>query len=175
MEHHHFFSAIIKIAFFSSLLILIYVLFSRWIKYRERSWAFILKQDNNKALAPLRISAYERIIVMLERISPQNLVMRYNSSTSSAAFLQMEMIKALREEFDHNVSLQMYVSVDCWEKVKKARDESRELIKMAFTRVRPESTALELSGEILKLESTVGTSAIREAIMAIRMDMAKHY
>jgi hypothetical protein len=150
-------------------------LFNLWIKHRERSWVFVLKQDNNKALAPLRISAYERIIVMLERITPQSMVMRHSATASNAAYLHMDLMRALREEFDHNISLQMYVSDECWNKVKRAREETGELYKVAFTRVKADSSAAEFGREILHLEATVGNSAIREALMAVRMEMGKHF
>ncbi|MFM9005633.1 MAG: hypothetical protein ACKOSR_09055 [Flavobacteriales bacterium] len=154
--------------------ILIY-LFNSWIKHREKSWIFTLKQDNNKALAPLRISAYERIIVMLERSTPQAMVMRLSPTSSNAAYLHLDLSKALREEFDHNISLQMYVSDECWNKVKRAREETSELYKVAFTRVKADSPATEYAREILHLESAVGNSAIREAILAVRAEMGRHF
>lgn len=154
--------------------VLIY-LFNTWIKHRERAWMFILKQDNNKALAPLRISAYERIIVMLERITPQAMVMRVSANSSNAAFLHIDLTKALREEFEHNISLQMYVSDECWSKVKRAKDETGELYKVAFTRVKADSSSAEYAREILHLEATVGNSAIREAILAVRSEMGKYF
>jgi hypothetical protein len=175
MNDHHFLHLLFRLFLFAATLLLILYMFRRWLKHREREWAFVMRQDNNKSLAPLRISAYERIIVMLERITPQSMVMRHNMNSSSAALLQMELIRALREEFEHNVSLQMYVSMECWEKVKRAREETAELIKVAFTRVRPEASAMEFSREILKLEATVSNSAIREAIVAVRIEMAKYY
>jgi len=150
-------------------------LFNAWIKHRERAWMFTLKQDNNKALAPLRISAYERIIVMLERITPQAMVMRVSATSSNAAFLHIDLAKALREEFEHNISLQMYVSDECWSKVRRAKDETGELYKVAFTRVKADSTASEYAREILHLEATVGNSAIREAVVAVRAEMSKHF
>ena len=150
-------------------------LFNAWIKHRERAWMFALKQDNNKALAPLRISAYERIIVMLERVTPQAMVMRVSATSSNAAFLHIDLTKALREEFEHNISLQMYVSDECWNKVKRAREETGELYKVAFTRVKADSSAAEYAREILHLEATVGNSAIREAVVAVRAEMAKHF
>lgn len=175
MHDHHYFYFLTRLGVFISVIVLIIYIFKRWLKHREREWAFVMRQDNNKSLAPLRITAYERIIVMLERITPQSLVMRHNLNSSSAALLQMELIRALREEFEHNVSLQMYVSIECWEKVRRAKDETGELIKVAFTRVRPEATSMEFSREILKLEAVVSNSAIKEAILAIRMEMAKYY
>jgi hypothetical protein len=146
---------------------IVYIILQRYLKHREREWTFILKQDNNKAIAPLRITACERCVVMLERITPTSLVMRHNMRGASAAMLQLELIKSIREEFEHNVSLQIYVGPECWEKI--------ELIKVAFTRVSPESNAIELSGEIFKLEASVGNSAIRDAITGVRVEMARHF
>lgn len=175
MHEHHLLHLLMRLLVLATFIVLILYIFRTWLKHRERAWAFVMRQDNNKALTSLRITAYERIIVMLERITPQSMVMRHNMNSSSAALLQMELIRALREEFEHNISLQMYVSPECWEKVKRAKEETSELIKVAFTRVRPEGTAMEFSREILKLEATVSNSAIREAIFAVRMEMAKYY
>ncbi|MCC6600622.1 MAG: hypothetical protein IT223_08085 [Crocinitomicaceae bacterium] len=153
----------------------VFVLFERWTKHREREWAFLLKTENNKSMSPLRISAFERLIIMLERISPTALVMRQSINSSSAAMLQLELIKSIREEFEHNVSLQMYVSEITWSRIKKAKEETTELIKIAFTKVRPESSGAELCREIFKLEAAVGNSAIREAIQAVRAEVSKYY
>lgn len=152
-----------------------YMMFERYSKLREREWMFIMKQDNNKALASLKITAYERLVVMLERSTPSSLVMRLNASSASSGILQLEMIRALREEFEHNISLQMYVSEFCWGKIKKAREETSELIKLAYVKVRPESSSVDLSREIFKLEASTGNAAIREAITAIREEMSRYF
>lgn len=153
----------------------LYVLADRLIRQREREWAFQLKADRNRAFAPLKISACERLIVMLERITPTPLVMRQRISGNTAAMLQLDVIKAIREEFEHNVSLQMYVSESCWEKVRRAKDETTELVKVAFTKVRPESNGMELGNEIFKLEASTQNRAIREAIAAIRSDLESYF
>jgi len=149
--------------------------FKQWLNHKERAWAFVMKQDNNKALAPLKITAYERLVVMLERISPQSLIMRQNSGVKNATMLQLELIRAIREEFEHNISLQMYVSSECWEQIKRAKDDATELIKAAYTRVRPESSGMELSREILHLEANVGVGAIQDALIAIRIEMGRYF
>ncbi len=174
-HHHHFMGGVFKFFIFATIVFTLVFLFKQWLKYKERQWAFVLKQDNNKALAPLKISAYERIVVMLERIAPQSLVLRHQSYSATASFLQLELIKSIREEFEHNVSLQMYVSAECWSKVKRAKDETSDLIKVAFTKVRPESSAMDLTIEIMKLEATVGNSAISDALLAIRIEMARYF
>lgn len=157
------------------ILVALFLFFERWAKHREREWMFLLKQDNNKALSSLRVTAYERITIMLERITPTALVMRQNVGVSSAAMLQLELIKSIREEYEHNVSLQLYVSSETWDRVKRAKDETTDLIKVAFTRVLPESAGVELGKEIFKLEAAEGNAAIREALFAIRAEMKKNY
>lgn len=159
------------------LLILIaatFLLFERWTKQRNRELMFQLKIDNNKAMAPLRISACERLVVMLERITPASIVMRNKMATNSG-MMQLEIIRAVREEFEHNVSLQLYVSVSTWEKIKTAKDDTLEIVKAAYTRVKPDAPSVELSREIFKLESATGNSSIRQAIAAVRFEIDNHF
>jgi hypothetical protein len=156
-------------------LLLVYFLFKEWIKYQERSWAFQLKMENNKAMSPLRISAFERTIIMLERITPTSLVMRQNIGRSSAGALQLELIKSIREEFDLNVSLQMYMSEATWEQVRRAKEETTELVKVAFSKVKPESSGVDLCNIIFQLESLTQNMPIKQAIAAVRQEIYKHY
>jgi hypothetical protein len=172
---HHLLNMLFTTLIIAAILIFIYFLQDKWLKHRERSWALVLKQDNNKALATYRITAYERIVIMLERITPTSLVMRQSAGARTAALLQLELIKSIREEFEHNVSLQVYVSPETWEKVKSAKEETTELVKMAYTRVRPENSGIELSHEIFKLEAATGNAAIRDAIAAVKTEMKRYF
>jgi hypothetical protein len=158
-----------------ALLMLFYWMYNSWLQLQERQWAFTLKQDNNKALAALRVTAYERLTVMLERITPQALVMRTNTGMQTSQALQLELVRSVREEFEHNVSLQIYVSAECWMKIKEAKEETTQLIKIAFNRLPSGHSALELSGEILRIEAEFNNPAIRQALHAIRVEMAKNY
>src|SRR5690606_16225757 len=108
MSMRFFACASFTLLIIAAILLIVVVLFNKWLKHKERSMAFALKQDNNKALASLRVTAYERITIMLERMTPQALVMRISPTAATAGNLQMQLIKAIREEFDHNVSLQIY-------------------------------------------------------------------
>lgn len=150
------------------------VLFNKWLKYKERAMVFDLKKDNNKALATLRVTAYERLTIMLERITPEALVLRLSHLASSSANLQAQILKAIREEFDHNISLQIYVSPSCWKRIVVAREQVSELMRVAFTKVGPQVSAVELSKVILTLEAEVGNTGIQDALNAIRQEMEIH-
>jgi hypothetical protein len=161
----------LALAAFILLLVLVNRMFNAWLQYKERSWMFTIKADNNKAMSNVRIPAYERLVIMLERIAPSSLVMRQSIASVSAGSLQLELIRSVREEFEHNVSLQIYVSNETWEIVKDAKEEVLEIIKEAYTRVTPVSNGMDLSREIFKLEAAVGNAKIRKAIEAIKSEL----
>jgi len=101
--------------------------------------------------------------------------MRLSAKAVTAGGLQMDLIKAIREEYEHNVSLQMYVSPETWGRVGRAKDETIELIKVAYTKVRPESSAMDLCRVVLALEAEVGNGSIKDALNAIRAEMSKYF
>ena len=101
--------------------------------------------------SPNKIQAYERIILFLERISPDNLAMRTQRSRMSARMHQAEMLKAIREEYEHNLTQQLYVSNGAWKLVKTSKEEVIRLINVAASKCGEESTAVDLSKMILSM------------------------
>lgn len=160
---------------FIVLLLLNYKMVQQWIKHKERELAFQLKADNNKALSSLRITACERVIIMLERITPTSLVMRQTMRTASASALQLELIRSVREEFEHNVSLQLYVSDHTWEKIKDAKDEVLELIRLAYSKIPENGTGMDLSKEIFHIEALTGNQKIKAALEAVKLEITARY
>ena len=127
--------------------------------------------EREKVVLPLKIKAYERLILMMERFRPQGLVMRSNTGHMTAGQLQLEIMRNIREEFEHNISLQMYVSERVWRAVGDAKENALQLVKVASTKVQPESTAMELSQEIFTLQKKVGTQAIDVALKALNLEI----
>ena len=73
--------------------------------------------NNHKFIDPIRLRAYERLILFLERISPENLIVRVSQPQMKAKELEKALTDAIRAEFDHNLSQQLYVSTEAWEAV----------------------------------------------------------
>jgi hypothetical protein len=107
-------------------------------RHNEQRWQLELRKANASALASLRLSAYERLIVMLERSRPSSVVLRSNRSGMTCTLLQLEMIRNIREEFDHNVSLQMYVSEHTWASIQQAKSDISEPV--SYTHLRAHET-----------------------------------
>jgi hypothetical protein len=115
-----------------------------------------MKQMTGNVTIPIRLQAYERLVLFLERISPNSLLIRaYNSSFSASQF-QMALIKTIREEFEHNLSQQVYISSQGWELVKNAKEEMMKLINISMGELNDTANASDLSKKIF--EKTVLSS-----------------
>ncbi len=107
--------------------------------------------ENRKIIVPLRLQAYERIILFMERISPESLVMRVNQSNMNARQLQTELLSSIRAEFEHNLSQQLYISPEGWEMVRNARAITIQLINTASDQIKPDAPSINLSAKILDM------------------------
>ncbi|MFT5921606.1 MAG: hypothetical protein ACI8TS_000937, partial [Flavobacteriales bacterium] len=98
-----------------------YLFFKNMRKDQRDFQTATLKTELMKQSLPLQLKAYERLTIMLERITPSNLVLRVNKGNMNGGQLQLELLKAIREEFEHNTSMQIYVSDMAWEMTKVAK------------------------------------------------------
>ncbi|MCC6690973.1 MAG: hypothetical protein IT235_05525 [Bacteroidia bacterium] len=109
-----------------------------------------IKGAGKELLTPIRLQAYERIILFLERISPNSLVMRVNKPTITSRQLHSELVAAIRAEFEHNLSQQIYMSASAWEMVKNAKEETTKLINLLAIKVPENAPGAELAQLIVE-------------------------
>jgi hypothetical protein len=121
-----------------------------FLKNEDQKRRYEISMSQKDSILPLRLQAYERLILFLERISPDSLVMRVKSSSLTAADMQNELINAVRTEFEHNLSQQAYISDKAWEMIKNARNEVIRLINQSAKEVKPSDNGLNLSKKILE-------------------------
>lgn len=104
-----------------------YVLKLNSKKERERHM-YELKAKQVKSAFPLRMQAYERLAMFCERISIPNLLLRVRRDNMSASDLKLALMIAIRQEYEHNITQQVYVSDQLWEIITLARDETNKVI-----------------------------------------------
>lgn len=127
--------------------------------------------ENKKIIVPLRLQAYERVILFLERISPESLVMRVNTPGLTARQFQAELLSSIRAEFEHNLSQQLYISPEGWEMVKNARGMTIKLINLAGDQVNPAGPASNLSAKILDMIMAADKIPTGEAIEYLKKEV----
>src|ERR1700722_17173565 len=91
-----------------------YFLLTRYINKDNTYKALQLKMKRDKEIMMLRLQAYERLALFLERINPASVISRIRTPDMMATELQYAVVKNIREEYEHNLSQQIYVSSDCW-------------------------------------------------------------
>jgi hypothetical protein len=109
-----------------------------------------LKLKTIDKMLPLRLNAYERVIVYVERANPSNLILRNYEAGISARQLQMKTLDEIRTEFEHNLSQQIYISEEAWQVVKKIKDETSILINDQTIQLPEGASGAELSRKILE-------------------------
>lgn len=137
-----------------------------------------LKQEENKTLArkdyiPLRIQAYERAALYLERIDPNNLIMRVHTPGMSAKRLHGELLKNIREEYNHNMVQQIYMTQRSWNQLKQAKEESVKIINMAAHKMNEHASGVDLSNAIFEIVANLEKLPSEIALDKVKADFQK--
>ena len=110
----------------------IYLLFREYLEKEQQRRLIELRLDTSKTTLPLRLQAYERMTLFLERISPSNILVRLSSGSQSAADYHRLLQHEIRAEFEHNLSQQLYITPEAWDQVKQAKENVLTMINRAF-------------------------------------------
>lgn len=103
-----------------------------------------------ETVLPLRLQAYERMCLFLERISPQNLLVRLNVGLIPSKEFHQMLLNEIRNEYNHNVSQQVFMTEQVWENIKNAKEDLVLTINDAASEMTGESSSLDLSKKIFE-------------------------
>ncbi|MEH0156284.1 hypothetical protein V6R21_19190 [Limibacter armeniacum] len=130
-----------------------------------------MKLENSKTVLPNRLQAYERMAIYLERITPNNLILRLNENGYTVAQLRELLIVSIREEFQHNLAQQVYVSDTAWEMVRTAQENMVSLIKEASVDIDPEAPSIELAKRIFEKVMEMQQEPTAEALRVLKNEI----
>ena len=150
------------------------VLLSVWIVMRyllrgeeeRRLWE--IKKNTEKEVTPIRLRAYERLALLLERTEPEQLLSDLNLTQMTKAELEQRLLLNVRREWEHNMSQQIYVGDDVWAKVMKARDEIASFIHTMALQMPTESTTLDYAKVLMSAYRLNGTTPHQIAMEALK-------
>ncbi len=95
------------------------------------------KKDNSQ----FSLSAYERLTMFTERTKLENLITRFNDSNQPARVVQAQMVAAIKEEFEHNVTQQVYVNPGVWDALVKMKEQNIYILYQVLQTVNPDESA----------------------------------
>lgn len=124
-----------------------------------------------ETILPNRLHAYERICLFLERIAPNNLLVRVNNGSYTAKELQQILLNEVREEYNHNVSQQIYMSNEVWELIKTAKEELLVTINEAAMKVPNDANGITLSKQIFEIMANKEADPITIALKEVKSEI----
>jgi len=137
----------------------------------KRNQELILQ--NSRIVTPIRLQAYERIVLFLERISLESLLLRIGSPDLTAAQLHSALLSSIRSEFEHNLSQQIYMSPQAWEVVRNARSNMIKIINSEIEKLPQEARSMDLSKQLLERIMQLEKEPTRAAIDFIKAEIGR--
>jgi hypothetical protein len=106
---------------------------------------------NQETILPLQLQAYERLVILADRIALHNLVSRVNQSGMSAREMQILLTQTIKQEFDHNITQQIYVSAEAWEAISNLKEQNIMIINQVASFLPDNASGLDLNKGLMKV------------------------
>jgi len=137
-----------------------YYLFVSYFKDQQNTRRWLLQKENRKETLPIRLQAYERMTLFLERINPLQLLVRITPISEDKNEYANYVIAQVEQEFEHNLTQQIYISEECWSIITTSKNATIQMIRLA-TKNEKVADANQLREVILSdlLEKPVPSSA----------------
>lgn len=108
-----------------------YYLFQSYFTDQQNVRRWLLQKENKKEIFPIRLQAYERLTLLMERINPTQLLLRNAPLTNDKNEYERWITDQIQQEFEHNLSQQIYVSGECWSIIVTAKNATVQIIRLA--------------------------------------------
>lgn len=153
-------------------LVMAHIILERFFKNEERKRYAEMKIAAAKALNPVRLTAYERLALLLERIEPESLILRVQAPGMTAKTLHLALVTTIREEFEHNVTQQIYVSPNVWMMVRGAKENLLQCVNTISSQMPDNVPAIELAKVIIeRYNATENATPIQAALDGLKQEV----
>ena len=141
--------------------------FDTYYNLKELEYKTLVVKD----ILPLKLQAYERMVLFIERINPTNLLVRLHTSGMDAREMQNLILTEIRAEYQHNISQQLYVGNEAWNIIKRVKDDTINLVNQSIANLNPESSAIDLSKIIFSRIQEVEENPYDLALLILKRDI----
>ncbi|KWW30186.1 MAG: hypothetical protein AUK63_1047 [bacterium P3] len=147
-----------------------YMLAKRYFDNLQKQQLLAAHAEERRALlqvaAPVRLQAYERMALFLERISPDSLILRCYQPGMDLKLLQNVLTKNIRDEWEHNLSQQIYLSSEAWARIREAKEEMTGMVNSA-------AVSLPADADPATLAATIFAANQRQSSVASALEFLK--
>jgi len=163
---------LLKIILPSGLLLLgMYFLVKKYVDRDYKLRLLELRMKNTETILPIRLQAYERMTLFLERITPSNLLIRVSGSGQTATDYHRMLINDIRNEYNHNLSQQIYMTEQSWARIQSAKEDVVTLINRSFHEMPDKNRGTDLAKRILETIIAQETDPTATAIRMMKREI----
>ena len=157
---------------------LFYLIIKHYFDNQQKARMLEMKIDERRetlrVVSPIRLQAYERMVLFMERISPSSLVMRCYRPGMDAVQLRSALTSDIRREWEHNLSQQVYMSNEAWAKIRTAKEEMLSLVNNSAQAIPADATPDTLAGVIFATMAK-DRNPIDEAVEFLKAEIKEHF
>ena len=144
-----------------------------WTQKKAKEQKEATNESADHPTRTLRLQAYERLTLLVDRIALPNLISRVNQNGVSAREMQMLLTRGLKEEFDYNITQQIYVTPDAWNAVKNLKEQNMLVVNQLASALPPNATGLDLNKLLLEYLMTDKKGQLHEVVSEVLSYEAK--
>lgn len=148
-----------------------YFLFKDFIKNEDGRRRYLLQKDLQNHATPLRLQAYERMALFLERISPNKLIARVQPHSNDKEAYESLLVATIEQEFEHNLSQQIYITDECWNVITASKNATIQLIRKANLSEKTDSA--DKLREVVITEMMERTSPTNAALSFVKNEVSE--
>lgn len=144
-----------------------------WKERQKASQGIKEEVQSDQRTKELQLHAYERLILLTERIALPNLISRMNIPGLAVAEMQTLLTGTIRQEFDHNITQQMYVSPEAWSAVKNLKDQNIHIVNQVASYLPADASGIDLNRSLLEMLVQNPKSALHDVVSEVLSFEAK--
>jgi len=152
-----------------------YLLLDKFFKNEEKRRNYEISKVNATTITPIRLRAYERLMLVLERTIPSNLILNNIKSEMTNSELHTVLLSAIRQEFSHNVSQQIYVSEELWSYIRSVQESLLKLVNTCAAHSNPENNGAELAERIIQVFGSSEKTPSELAIERLKAEVRNYF
>jgi hypothetical protein len=152
-----------------------YLMIDKYLRNEEKRRNFELHKDGMKIVTPIRLRAYERLMLVLERTVPSTLILSVAKPGLTNLQLHTLLLDNIRQEFAHNLSQQVYISDELWNSIRNAQESLLKLVNTCAAKCNPSESANQLAQLIIEVYGSSEHTPSEIAMENLKLEVRKYF
>jgi hypothetical protein len=152
-----------------------YLLIDKLLSSEIKRRNFELRKESLATLTPIRLRAYERLTLVLERTTPAAMILNVAKPGMTNMELHTQLLAGIRQEFSHNLSQQIYVSNEIWTCIRSAQESLLRLVNTCASKCNPANSANELAERIIQVYNASDQTPTEVAIDLLKKEVRNYF